>query len=181
MKKQWMTLVVVMAVAGLAGNADARGRGKGPGMGHEMGRMGPGMLLGLGPCVVESPELGLSDDQKAALKKLREDGREPVEQAKVEKRKLAKELRDLVMDPKATDRQIRAKAAEMRDRAAAMHDARLDRLLQARQVLTAEQLLKVPAIRKECRGPRDGGPRGDCPGDCPRKGPGPRWMDDAEE
>lgn len=181
MKRQWMILVVVMAVVGLAGNADARGRGRGPGMGHGVGRMGPGLGLGLGPCVVESPELGLSDDQKAALKKLRDEGQAPAEQAQAEKRKLAKELRDLMMDPKATDRQIRAKAAEMRERAAAMHDARLDRLLQARQVLTAEQLLKVPAIRKECRGPRDGGPRGDCPGDCPHRGLGPRWMDDAEE
>ena len=75
----------------------------------------------------------------------------------------------------------RAFDAEMRARMQAEHDVQLERLLQARKVLTAEQLAKVPGIRKDCRGKRGDGPRGDDACGCGRRGPGPRQMDDAED
>ncbi|HOI09523.1 MAG TPA: Spy/CpxP family protein refolding chaperone [Myxococcota bacterium] len=183
MKKQLTILVVAAAVVAFAGTAEARGRGKGPGMGHGMRGDGPGMMLGLGPCVVDSPVLGLSDDQKAALKAIREAGRDQARAAMEARRALGKELRDLIADPAATEKQIRAKADGMRAQAQAKHDARLDQVLKARQVLTPEQLGRLPEARAACRGQRGDGPRGDGPrGDCPcmggRPGNGPQWMDD---
>lgn len=183
MKKQLTILLAVAAVVAFAGTAEARGHGKGPGKGHGMRGDGPAMMLGLGPCAVDSPVLGLSDDQKAALKAIRESGKDQARAAMAARRALGKELRDLIADPAATEKQIRAKAAEMRAQAQAKHDARLDRMLQARQVLTPEQLARLPEARAACRGQRGDGPRGDGPrGDCPcmggPRGDGPRPFDD---
>ncbi len=185
MKKHLLTLFVAVGVMAMAVSAEAQGRGMGRGMGPGMGRgmgpcgygAGPGMgrgmgpggygagtgMLGLNPCVVDSPELGLSDDQKAALEMLFEVGQNQAIEAVTARWQQDEELRALVVDPQATEEQIRTKASEKCERMQAGHEAWLDRMLQARNVLTPEQLAKVPEVRNACRSKRFVDPRGDRP------------------
>lgn len=196
MKKLMTTLLVTAGVLALSVAAEAQGRGMGPcgrgdgpgfgrGMGPGDGQGGHGMrgrgkgghgapMLGLNPCVVDSPELGLGDDQKAALKTLFEADGPQERQAFEAVRTRKQDLRALVTDPAATDAQIRAKAAEVHDLMQADRDARLERMLQARKILTPEQLAKVPEIRKACRGWRFDGQAGDRPFKGKRGRQGPR-------
>lgn len=198
MKRHMTTLLVAVGVLALSAAAEAQGRGEGPcgrgdgprfgrGMGAAQGKARRGMgadaagTLGLNPCVVENPELGLDDGQKAALKTLFEADAPQDRQAFETVRTLRQELRALVTDPGATDDQIRAKAAQMRDLMQADREARLERMLQARRILTPEQLAKVPEIRKACRGWRLDARTGDRPFKGKRGGKGARVLGTPEE
>jgi hypothetical protein len=188
MKKQMTTLLVAVGVLALSAAAEAQGRGMGPcgrgdgpGFGRGMGpgagmgrRPGPAMggrgmgaaapgTLGLNPCVIESPELALSVEQKEALRVLFED-RGPAGQTEFAQiQAVTRELHDMLTDPAATEEQIRQKRAELLEATQANRELRTERMIQARRILTPEQLAKVPEVRQACRGWRFDGQAGDRP------------------
>lgn len=157
------TVGIVLVVASVAlaqpgrggfGHGGRGGRG-GPGMGHGGG---PGMgLMGLGHCL-RSPELGLTAEQRVKLELIREKGMERMKAERPRMMELRKGLVAAFADPKVDAAALKTKVAEVRK---AMQDGMeqgVDLLIEARAVLTPEQLKKIPDL-KGCR--KFGGPDGD--------------------
>lgn len=162
-------VVAILALTTLAGTAALA---RGPGGGHPGREGGPGYARGLHQCL-RSPALKLTDAQKDQLKALKESGRNEAKKTFEEMRGLQEALRGAFVDPKADAAAVKAKADALHAAMDRMRGLFFDRLLQARAVLTAEQLTTLAGL-PECSLPAQGkgGGRGHgmggCPGcDCP--------------
>jgi Spy/CpxP family protein refolding chaperone len=167
MKKFWGFLVPVALAALVAVPVLARGPGghRGPeGDGPGRGGHGPGAWLA--GCLA-SPELGLTKDQQAKMDALRDAGREQMRVHRGDLRDLRKALHEAFLDPKATDADIRAKADALHGAMSKVRETMEGRLLEARKVLTADQLKRLkdlPACQpRGALGDRPRGPEGDGP------------------
>jgi Spy/CpxP family protein refolding chaperone len=121
-------------------------------------------------------ELGLSDDQVAALQKMRSDGRSEAIRRRADLRIAQGDLQDLLKAQAVDEKAISAKVKQVTDLQAAATRARVDHRLAVRRLLTPEQLAKMESLMSENRaqvgpgrhrghrGPRPGGPGSDQPG-----------------
>ena len=177
--KKLMTFGIVGVVLVAASVAFAQPGRPAFGRGGHGGRCGPGMgpgggpgmgVMGLGHCL-RSPELGLSAEQRVKLELIREKGMERMKAERPRMMELRKGLVAAFADPKVDAAALKTKVAEVRKAMQDAMDQGTDLLIEARAVLTPEQLKKIPDL-KGCgkfEGP-DGGPDGDDP----REGPGDR-------
>jgi len=157
---KWMILAGMLASAPALAQQCPCGRGPGGrhGGGPGMGPHGdPGR--GLAACLA-SPELGLSADQKARLDGLRASGREAAAARREAIRTLRQQMHQALLDPKATPQEIRARARALHDAMDQAREQMLDRLLEARGVLTPAQLEKMAGL-PACQAPWFRGPPGD--------------------
>lgn len=100
--------------------------------------------------------LGLNQDQKARIAKLRE-------QTKVKSREMRKslmtkqlEMRKLIFDPTATEAQIRASRKSMRTAQDQLDEINLNDILSIRAMLTPDQKKKLPQCMPGTAGANDG-------------------------
>ena len=166
----WIIAVLVMGASTLALARPGKGeaRGDGPGFGHGPGGPGFGLCLAL-----KDPDLGVTDEQAARLKPL----------CKTQREKMGS-LGDSLGDLHEAVRTELEKDAPDLDRVGALHQqmatlqtemARQHVTLRAsvREILTAEQITKLKALRderREGRG-RHGKPGAHDGGGCPFGGP----------
>jgi len=170
MKKQVLAVVGVLAVAGLAfaqapAPAQDRQRGQGP-AGVPGGRMGMG-----GPAQM-AEALGLTDQQKAQIEKLRADQQRAAIKRRADQ-KLAKfELGELLKAQTVDEKAVALRIKELTDLHGAAIKAHVDHLLAMKKILTPEQQEKMKQMhanrpgmgrgagmgRRMMRGPRPGGP-----------------------
>lgn len=142
------TIGITMLTAGIvlatgAGFAmTARGRMGGPGAGGSR-------LLGR---VVNDPELqkrlGLSEDQVAKLRTIRDEGQKQMIRLRADVQESKLDLRSALERDDATRADIEARAKAVTKAVSAMHDEALQTMLDARDVLSAEQR---SALRTEIR------------------------------
>ena len=115
---------------------------------------GPGIhggLMSIGRCIMNSPELKLTNDQRAKLLGIRD---ELIADRETQGPKF-KTLRDDAIkafaDPKASKDQVKAKVRAIGDEMRAAMDRKLDTVMKVRDVLTPEQLAMIPDL-SECQG-----------------------------
>jgi Spy/CpxP family protein refolding chaperone len=148
---------MIMALPAMARGPDGpcpfgkeRGDGpRGPGFGKgERGDMGMGLCL-------RAPELGLTQDQVAQIDALKEHGREATREMRDTLRGMHQDLRAAFTDSSVDASVLKAKAAAMHDIKDQLRAMKVDLMLQARAVLTADQL-KILADLGPCDGMRKG-------------------------
>jgi Spy/CpxP family protein refolding chaperone len=113
-------------------------RGKGGGFGHK---------LDLTP-------LGLTEDQKARIKQIRQLNRERAKDFRQTLMQKQQALHSLIFSPTASDAQIRAARKEVRRAQDSLEEIGLDDLLQIRGLLTNDQRQKLPQIAPPLPGGR---------------------------
>lgn len=127
----------------------------GPGIGpSDDGFAGPGPGAGPGMmfrCILDSRDLGLTNDQRRDIEKVLDQGREEGRRFREEARDLKDQFLKTFADPKVTADQIRDMARAMRKHREDLADHRLEVLLKVRAILTPEQLKKVPDVMDGCR------------------------------
>lgn len=130
---------------------------------HPMGRGGGGRHGG-GPggfwdACLASPELGLTADQKARLDALRVAGRQEASAHREAIHSLRQEWHQALLDPRASPEEIRGRAKALHEAMDQARERMLDRILEARAVLTPAQIGKMSGL-PACQKPRFRGPPG---------------------
>jgi Spy/CpxP family protein refolding chaperone len=133
-KKIIGTAIVAVALVGLAGAADAFG-GKGRGSGRAEG--GPGYRIER-----MAARLELTDEQKAEIDKIHEEGTADAARLRKELRRAKNELEGVMLDDAPKADEVRKLAREVGDLRTEMQILRLEKRLAFRKVLTPEQLDK---------------------------------------
>lgn len=124
------------------------------------GRMGGGMGMGgMGRTPLDLSQLNLTEEQKTKIKSMRAEVQAKAKQCQQNLKARKQELRDLFFDPVASEKQIRAKHAEVRQAQEQAETLMVDDFIAIRQVLTAEQKKQLPMLKPgmRARGGRDGG------------------------
>lgn len=151
------------------------GPGARRGMGRmAAGRMGGGMgMAGMGRTPLDLSQLNLTEEQKTKIKSMRAEVQAKAKQCQQNLRARKQELRDLFFDPVASEKQIRAKHAEVRQAQEQAETLMVDDFIAIRQVLTAEQKKQLPMLKPgmRARGGRDGGVPGPGSEVGPARGP----------
>jgi Spy/CpxP family protein refolding chaperone len=182
MKKQVLAVVGVLAVAGLAfaqapTQERQRQRGGVPGGGQQMhmGMQGPARL---------AESLGLTDQQKAQIEKLRADQQRAAIKRRADTQLAKLELGELLKAQTVDEKAVALRVKELTDLHGAAIKARVDHLLAMKKILTPEQQEKMKQMhanrpgagpgmgRRMMRGRRPGGPG---------PGPGGPGGDDLED
>jgi len=182
-----MKRLVAVAVAALCCVAFAEGpdgaqrpegprRGMGPreGMGPMMGGMDPIVRMVSNPAVAD--KLGLSDEQKAKLKELREADKDGREVQKKVRESTMKQV-ELMKADKVDEAAVMAAIDEVFELRKAMAKEQAKRVIAVKSILTPEQIAAAHEEMKKMfesrgdRGQRRAGPR---EGRGPRDGRGPR-------
>lgn len=154
-----MILAGVLAAAPALAQPCPMGRGHGwrhgggPGGGPDGG---PGRFWA---ACLASPELDLTADQKARLDALRAAGREAMAAQREAIQAARQEMHQALLDPRASPEEIRARAKALHDLMDQARDRMIDRLLEARSVLTPAQLERMGRL-PACQMPRFRGPPG---------------------
>jgi Spy/CpxP family protein refolding chaperone len=190
MKTGWKTAVVVMAVLALVGGLVIAGQGGGPGWGrgpaHGRGPgmgmgMGPGMGMGMGMRMGMDPQgpgmmrpahadalgaiawwLDLTDEQKAQIRKIREEAKSDAEAAE----KAVADARDALHDAViggAAEEQIRAAATALGEAIGNQAVLHAKTLAAAKAVLTDEQRKELDKVVAKLPGLRQSIPHGPGP------------------
>jgi len=152
--------MVLLSILALSASALAQPRdGRGLGRGQGKGPMGPGHgMMMMGRCVLNSPDIGLTGEQKDAIWDIREEARRNAGSRWSEMKALMDGFMEAFANPEVTDGQLKEAHDAVRAGHRAMGDHRFETLLKVRAVLTPGQLEKVPAIAEDCRwnmpGPR---------------------------
>lgn len=177
MKKQVLAVVGVLAVAGLAfaqAPPQEQKRRQGPAGGPQaMGMPGPAHM---------AEALGLTEQQKAQIEKLRVDQRRAAIKRRADRQLAQLDLRELLNAQTVDEKAVGLRIKELSDLHAAELKARVDHQLAMKKILTPEQQEKMKQMRANrpgrgagmgrgmMRGPRPGrpapgGPIGDEPED----------------
>ncbi len=101
-------------------------------------------------CLLESRDIGLSEDQRKAIEQILDQGREEGRRFREEARDLKEQFLKAFSDPKVTPDQLREVAQAMRKHREDMAAHRLEVMLKVRAVLAPEQLKKVPDAMDQC-------------------------------
>jgi Spy/CpxP family protein refolding chaperone len=179
MKKPVLAVFGVLAVAGLAfaqAPPQERPRRQGPAGGPQahMGMQGPARM---------AEALGLTDQQKAQIEKLRADQERAAIKRRADNQLAQFDLRELLKAQTVDEKTVALRVKDLTDLHGAAIKARVDHLLAMKKILTPEQQEKMKQMhanrpgagfgqgmgRRMMRGPRPGGP-----------GPGPGG-DDLED
>ncbi len=151
-----------------------------PGPARREGRMGRP-----DPAAIQA-ELGLSADQAAQLKKLRDDGRKQAIRQRADLAIARIELQEAMDAPSVDDKLVAARVKAVSDLQAASLKARTDQRLAMRRLLTPEQQEKMKQLRQQGRMERAGARQQRRPGRPGSQGQGMRppagsggpWSDD---
>ena len=153
-----MALVLIAPAAVLAGRPhqgrDLCGPGR-AGFGGPGGKgIGPGHHLGIELILRHADEINLTDEQETELEKLQFDFQmQRIDQkAQIEKAEI--QLRRLVHDEEAAEREVMKQIDEVAGLRAGMHKMRYSHRRQFRTVLEEEQLDKLKEMRKQRLGQR---------------------------
>ncbi len=96
-------------------------------------------------------ELGLTDEQKSEMQKLREESWEGKRELYSQLKAARKELREELKKPSSDRGKINDIVARMKDLQGEMIDNRVDHFLETKEVLTDEQFRKFQGLLKEKR------------------------------
>jgi Spy/CpxP family protein refolding chaperone len=140
------------------------------------------------PAAIQA-ELGLSADQAAQLKKLRDDGRKQAIRQHADLAIARIELQEAMDAPSVDDKLVAARVKAVSDLQAASLKARTDQRLAMRRLLTPEQQEKMKQLRRQGRMERAGARQQRRPGRPgsqghgmrPHAGPGGPWSDAIED
>ena len=175
MRVQLLVVTGALVVAGAVAAVGAQERGPAR-RAERVGRRDPAAI---------QAELGLSADQAAQLKKLRDDGRK---QAIRQRADLAIARIDLeeAMDASSVDEKVvAARLKAVSDLQASSLKARTDQRLAMRRLLTPEQQEKMKQLMRQGRTERAGARQGRRPGRHqalrPPAGPGGPWSNEIED
>ena len=109
-----------------------------------------GMHL-LGRCLLDSPEIGLSADQRKQIEAIRD---EEISKFRAERPKITPaDLLRAFADPKVSKADLKKMHEAMHAERKALMDQKIEAMMRVRDVLTPEQLAKLPAV---CGGPAFG-------------------------
>ena len=130
-------------------DGDAGGR-RGPGWGppHDS-KGGPPPMRHNGGFVgmLDFTALGLTDDQKQKIQKLRSDSAIKNREIQRKVKESSNQMRDTMFDGTSTDAQIKAKSDDLKRAHEQFADSQLDFFLAIRQLLTPEQKAKLKDVR----------------------------------
>ena len=141
------------------------------------------------PAAIQA-ELGLSADQAAQLKKLRDDGRKQAIRQRADLAIARIELEEAMDAPSVDDKLVAARVKAVSDLQASSLKARTDQRLAMRRLLTPEQQEKMKQLMRQGRMERAGARQRRRPGRPGRRGcarprdpagPGPTTIDDQPE
>jgi Spy/CpxP family protein refolding chaperone len=134
---------------------------KGPGKGH------PGLL---GVLRAMADEIGLSEKQRSAIREIVEEGREEIVPLRKQAAGLRAQMRELLAAEKLDKKKIEATHDEIQAVHQTIADIRFHMVLDALEVLTAQQRTELFTLLGQCKG-APGGPA------CQKlmKGKGPKW------
>ncbi len=119
------------------------------GEGGHGGMMGPGAAIHhLGRCLLESPDLGLSKEQRVQVFSILDDLRTQAHQKKTDLRAGHQEFLKAFADPAVKNDELKKKAKDNQAQMTAEMDAGIDAALKIRALLTPDQLKKLPAACK---------------------------------
>lgn len=138
-----------------------------------MGRRGMGMgmgMAGMGRNPLNLAALNLTEEQKNKIKTSRTQSQAKAKELQGSLRTKRMEMRDMLFDPDASVKQIKAKHEEVRKIQEQVEGLMIDDFLSIRSVLTAEQKKKLPSLKPGAGGPPNG--PGDEMGGPPPGGPG---------
>ena len=170
MKKLTMVFFAVLIASALASTTFAYGWGGGWGRGHGRGACDGGP--GYDRDIQAIPELGLTAEQTAKIRDLREENLKDIKPLRDKMFSKRGELKLLWLQ-KTPDREkitaVQKEIGSLRDQ---MQDKRTSHRLAMFNVLTPEQRTKVQALAAEKGFGRGGGVFGPCDGSGPRSGPG---------
>ncbi len=137
--------------------------GEGPEMGRRMrrgmGGMGMGGGMGIGRNPLNLTALNLTEDQKNKIKTMRTQAQTKAKDLQNSLRTKRMEMRDMLFDPDASVKQIKAKHEEVRKIQEQVEGLMIDDFLSIRSVLTPEQKKKLPSLKPGGPG-GPGGPAG---------------------
>ncbi|NOZ02103.1 MAG: Spy/CpxP family protein refolding chaperone [Deltaproteobacteria bacterium] len=148
-----VTAVSIVAFAQPYGRGG--GREKGPGFGPGGRGPGPGMMM-MGRCLINSPDLDLTDEQRSAIRDIRETARKEMLAGRDEMKNLRDSFINAFADPNVPESRLKEISDSIHAKMSAFKDRRFADFMKVRAVLTPEQLGKVPGIVKECRSRRGG-------------------------
>ena len=171
--------VKMLAVAGalVVAGAVAVVAAQEPGPGRRAGRMGRP-----DPAAIQA-ELGLSADQAAQLKKIRDDGRKQAIRQRADLAIARIELEEAMDAPSVDDKLVAARVKAVSDLQASSLQSRTNQRLAMRRLLTPEQQEKMKQLMRQGRMERAGARqqrrsgRPGSPGMRPPVGPGGPWSD----
>lgn len=115
------------------------------GGGHGPMHFGKG-LKGIAWCVLNNPEIGLSEQQKKAIFSLRDNFFKEMSLHRQKIRALHKEFLETLADPKASAKDIKAKASAIEEERRVFTEKKVEMMLKVRDLLTSEQLSKIPNV-----------------------------------
>ena len=171
MRVQRLAVAGVLMVAGAVGVVAAQERGPE----RRQGRPDPAAI---------QAELGLSPDQAAQLKKLRDDGRKQAIRQRADLAIARIELQEAMDAPSVDDKIVAARVKAVSDLQAASLKARTDQRLAMRRLLTPEQQEKMKQLVRQGRMERAGARHQRRPGSRgmrPPAGPGGPWPGEIDE
>lgn len=120
--------------------------GMGQGMMMDEERMGPGGMVGF--FLNQAEELGLSDEQVAKLRSIRTETQKALIRKQADLRVAQIELEELLQNPTAKRADLEAKAKEVQRLQSEVWLTAFRARLDAREVLTSEQLKKAASLRR---------------------------------
>ena len=140
-------------------NASAQRKGAGQGLGKPTKPnpppFGPGFGHGhgffLGRCVLESPEMNLTKEQRQSLDALREEMRGAFMEHHANIQELRYRLLEAISDPQSTPETLRAIHEQIVTERQKMASERFEMILKARAMLSPEQISKLKVIVPRCR------------------------------
>ena len=175
MRVQRLAVAGVLMVAGAVGVVAAQ-------------EMGPGRRQGRPDPAAIQAELGLSPDQAAQMKKLRDDGRKQAIRQRADLAIARIELQEAMDAPSVDDKLVAARVKAVSDLQASSLKARTDQRMAMRRLLTPEQQEKMKQLMRQ--GPRGAsrraagaraGPPGNRRGCARPRGPGGPWSDEIDD
>jgi Spy/CpxP family protein refolding chaperone len=151
--RRWIILVVAGAMLSLPMLASAQGFGGRRGERGQEGMRGPRLMAMLENDRVKSA-LGLTDEQTAKLRQIMVDGRKSAIKTRADLEVQNLELRELLRADQPNRDAVLRKVQEISQLRGEMMQQRVESLLSAKSVLTAEQQQKIRQFMSEHRGRR---------------------------
>jgi Spy/CpxP family protein refolding chaperone len=177
MRVKLLAVTGALVVAGAVAAAGAQE----PGAARREGRMGRP-----DPAALQA-ELGLSPDQAAQLKKLRDDGRKQAIRLRADLAIARIELEEAMDAPSVDEKLVAARVKAVSDLEASSLQARTNQRLAMRRLLTPEQQEKMKQLVRQGRVERAGARQGrrsgrqGSSGSRPPAGPGGPWSGGSED